>query len=141
MQLFKRIRPQIVHTHSSKAGILGRLAARLAGIPVVVHSVHGFSFSPCQSFARRNFYLLAEKFCRRLTSHFIFVARGDIDLARRQKLVGGNFSLIRSGFPLEKFIGRHADRAALKAKYRICRPAASSAASSPPSSRKKGCFT
>jgi glycosyltransferase involved in cell wall biosynthesis len=119
VQLFKRIRPQIVHTHSSKAGILGRLAARLAGVPVVVHTVHGFSFSPFQSFAKRNFYRLAETFCRRLTSHFVFVARGDIDLARRHKLVNGNFSLIRSGFPLEKFLGRPADPAALKAKYAL----------------------
>ncbi|HEX7502791.1 MAG TPA: glycosyltransferase family 4 protein [Acidobacteriota bacterium] len=114
VRLFKRLKPQIVHTHSSKAGILGRLAAYLAGVPVIVHSVHGFSFSPFQSFGRRNFYLLAEKFCRRLTSHFIFVARGDIDLARRHKLVTGNFSLIRSGFPLEKFLGRPADPAELK---------------------------
>ena len=115
--LFKRIRPQIVHTHSSKAGILGRLAAALAGVPVTLHTVHGFSFSPFQSFFKRNFYLFAEKLCRRLTSHFIFVARGDIDQARRRKLVAANFSLIRSGFPLDKFRARVADRAALKLKY------------------------
>lgn len=119
VRVFKRLRPRIVHTHSSKAGILGRLAARLAGVPLVVHTVHGFSFAPCQSFAKRNFYRLAERFCRRLTSHIIFVARGDIDLARRYKLVAGNFSLIRSGFPLDKFLGRQADPAALKAKYSL----------------------
>ncbi len=119
VQLFKRLQPQIVHTHSSKAGILGRLAARLAGVPVVVHTVHGFSFSPCQSFARRTFYRLAERFCRRLTSHVIFVARADIDLALRHKLVTGNFSLIRSGFPLEKFLGRAADPAALQARFAL----------------------
>lgn len=120
VQLFKRLRPQIVHTHSSKAGILGRLAASLAGIPVIVHTVHGFSFSPFQSFAKRNFYRLAERFCRRLTSHFIFVARGDIDLALRHKLVvAGNFSLIRSGFPMEKFLGRHGDPAALKTRFAL----------------------
>ena len=81
VRLFRRVRPQIVHTHSSKAGILGRLAARLAGIPVIVHSVHGFSFSPFQPFLLRRFYLFAEKACRRLTDHFVFVAHGDIDLA------------------------------------------------------------
>ncbi len=116
-RLFKGLKPQIVHTHSSKAGILGRLAARLAGVPVVIHSVHGFSFSPCQSFFRRQFYLFAERICRRLTTHFIFVSNGDIDLARKKKLVAGNYSLIRSGFPLEKFSGRHGDLAALRAKY------------------------
>ena len=82
MRLFKRIRPQIVHTHSSKAGILGGWPPRLAGVPLVIHSVHGFSFSPFQPFWKRNFYLLAEKACRRLTDHFIFVACADIELAR-----------------------------------------------------------
>jgi glycosyltransferase involved in cell wall biosynthesis len=119
MHLFRSIQPQIVHTHSSKAGVLGRLAAYLTGVPVVVHTVHGFSFSPFQSFGKRNFYLLAEKFCRRMTRHFVFVSRGDIDLARRKKLIAGNFSLIRSGFPLEKFLGRHPDPVALKMKYNL----------------------
>jgi len=119
VRVFKRIRPQIVHTHSSKAGILGRVAARLARVPVVIHSVHGFSFSPFQPFFLRSFYLLAEKACRRLTSHFVFVACGDIDLARRKKLVKSNFSLIRSGFPLERFSGGTGDVAALKAKYEL----------------------
>jgi len=116
---FKRVRPQIVHTHSSKAGILGRLAAHMAGIPVIIHSVHGFSFSPFQSFFKRKFYLLAEKFCSRLTSHFVFVAQSDIRLALGKKLVTDNFSLIRSGFPLEKFIVRPGDLAVLKKKYNL----------------------
>jgi glycosyltransferase involved in cell wall biosynthesis len=119
VHLFRRIRPQIVHTHSSKAGVLGRLAARLVGIPVVVHSVHGFSFSPFQSFGKRSFYLLAEKFCRRLTRHFIFVARADIEMARKKGLIAENFSLIRSGFPLEKFLSPNPDPTVLKAKYRL----------------------
>jgi glycosyltransferase involved in cell wall biosynthesis len=124
VRLFRRIQPQVVHTHSSKAGILGRLAAALAGVPAVVHSVHGFSFSPAQPFLTRNFYRLAEKACRRFTGHFIFVARGDIGLARELKLIkaiggavaGSDHSLIRSGFPLEKFLAR-GDAAAMRARY------------------------
>jgi glycosyltransferase involved in cell wall biosynthesis len=115
--LFRRIRPQIVHTHSSKAGIVGRLAARLARVPVVVHSVHGFSFSPAQPFLQRSFYLLAERTCRRLTTHFIFVASSDLELARRRRLVADNASLIRSGFPLERFSAPAVDAAARRAEY------------------------
>ena len=124
LRLFRRLRPQIVHTHSSKAGILGRAAACLARVPVVVHTVHGFSFSPRQPFFQRRFYRLAERTCRPLTDHFIFVSRSDMDQARQLKLTAplrpdaasDGFSLIRSGFPLEKFLLR-GDAAAARAKY------------------------
>ncbi len=116
VRLLRRTAPQIVHTHSSKAGILGRAAARLARVPIVVHSVHGFSFSPFQPLLQRSFYRLAERSCRRLTDHFVFVSRGDIEQARRLKLVRDNYSLIRSGFPLEKFRDR-GDGPAARARF------------------------
>jgi glycosyltransferase involved in cell wall biosynthesis len=119
VRLLRRIRPDIVHTHSSKAGILGRLAAFAARVPVVIHSVHGFSFSPAQSFFKRNTYRFFEKICRPLTSHFIFVAESDIRSARALHLVKDNYSLIRSGFPLQKFRDRSADAAAWKEKYDV----------------------
>src|SRR5262249_3553355 len=46
--LLKKLRPAIVHTHSSKAGILGRIAAYLAGVPIIIHSIHGFGVTPTQ---------------------------------------------------------------------------------------------
>ena len=119
IHLFKSIKPQIVHTHSSKAGILGRLAAFVARVPVIVHSVHGFSFSPFQPFFKRNFYLFFEKICRRLTSHFIFVAESDIESARAHKLLADNYSLIRSGFLLQKFRTIHAHVPDLIKKYQL----------------------
>lgn len=117
--LLKKIKPHIIHTHSSKAGILGRLAAFAARVPIVIHSVHGFSFSPQQSFFKRNFYLFFEKLCRPMTRHFIFVAESDIQSARSHGLLGGSYSLIRSGFPLQKFLGRLSDVANLKRNYHL----------------------
>ena len=48
MKLFRREKPVIVHTHSAKAGILGRWAARLAGVPFIFHTAHGFGFHDFQ---------------------------------------------------------------------------------------------
>ncbi len=64
----------IVHTHSSKAGILGRAAARLAGIPIVLHSIHGYGFHDRQRQAARRFYIGLERLVARWTDAFIAVA-------------------------------------------------------------------
>ena len=58
--LFRAGRFDVVHTHSSKPGVLGRLAARAAGVPAVVHSVHGFAF-PAAGRLARPIYAAAER--------------------------------------------------------------------------------
>lgn len=111
--------PQIVHTHSSKAGIIGRLAAHAAGVPVIIHSVHGFSFSPFQSFLKRNLYINAEKFVAQRTSHFVFVSQDDIQIAKDHHLVTDNYSLIRSGFPFPPFLEKKSNSHLIREKYNI----------------------
>jgi glycosyltransferase involved in cell wall biosynthesis len=61
----------LVHTHSAKAGALGRVAARLAGVPAVVHSIHGFPFHEFQSPLRRRSYLAIERRLARITDYFL----------------------------------------------------------------------
>jgi glycosyltransferase involved in cell wall biosynthesis len=89
-----RIQPDIVHTHSAKAGILGRLAgykltAQLAGRaatrPAVVHTIHGLAFHPYQSALTNRFYIAIEKIAARWTDAFISVA----DAMTRQALAAG----------------------------------------------------
>ena len=63
----------IVHTHSSKAGALGRLAARDAGVPRVVHTYHGFPFHQFQSRLRRTAYLRIERSLGKITDAFLAV--------------------------------------------------------------------
>ncbi|MCK4890824.1 MAG: glycosyltransferase, partial [Candidatus Aminicenantes bacterium] len=117
---FKRIKPDIVHTHSSKAGIIGRIAAKRAGVPVVIHSVHGFSFSPFQPFLKRSIYRMIEKFVSRFTDHFIFVSEGDIVSAKKLKLMNrASFSLIRSGFDFKRFKNPGIGHVAAREKYNI----------------------
>jgi len=94
----------IVHTHSSKAGILGRTAARLAGVPVVIHSIHGFGFHDRQPRLVRGFYVFLERIAARWTTHFIAVARADIDLGVELGLFRPDgATLIRSGIEIESF--------------------------------------
>jgi glycosyltransferase involved in cell wall biosynthesis len=69
----------LLHTHSSKAGILGRIAARLAGVRGVVHTVHGWSFNDVQPAPTRRLYLEAERAAARITDRIVCVARGDRD--------------------------------------------------------------
>ncbi|MDY0093439.1 MAG: glycosyltransferase family 4 protein [Candidatus Vecturithrix sp.] len=96
--------PFIVHTHSSKAGIVGRWAAQLAGIPVVLHSIHGFGFHPYQSLLVRWSYLLLEWITARITTHFIAVSAANITTGLRYRLfTEDRVSLIRSGIDLLRF--------------------------------------
>jgi glycosyltransferase involved in cell wall biosynthesis len=74
VRLIRRERFTVVHTHSSKAGFLGRLAAWLCRTPVVVHTIHGFSFHDFMSRRRRWAYITLERLVRPATDHFIAVA-------------------------------------------------------------------
>jgi glycosyltransferase involved in cell wall biosynthesis len=63
----------LVHTHSAKAGALGRLAAARAGVPRVVHTFHGFPFHEFQSWPRRSLYVGVERYLSRFTDMFLAV--------------------------------------------------------------------
>ena len=73
----------LVHTHSSKAGILGRLAANLAGVPAVVHTVHGWSFNPSQTPARRKLHMSLQRMVAPMTDRILVVAANHIDAGLR----------------------------------------------------------
>src|SRR5205085_2979151 len=83
--LLRQRRPDIVHTHSDKAGILGRLAARRAGVPVIIHHIHGPSFGPFQGPLANAVFLAAEKSAARATTHFICSANA---MSRRYLAAG-----------------------------------------------------
>ena len=101
---FRRLKPQVVHTHSSKAGILGRLAARLAGVRIVVHTIHGLPFFPHQSRLTNGVYLFAERLAARWADKVVAVADDMVCQARRAELAEADkFITIRSGLEPEKF--------------------------------------
>jgi glycosyltransferase involved in cell wall biosynthesis len=74
VRLIRRERFSIVHTHSSKAGFLGRFAAWLCRTPIVIHTIHGFSYHEFISRRRRRAYVAFERLVRPMTDAFIAVA-------------------------------------------------------------------
>ncbi len=77
--------PQLVHTHSSKAGILGRLAARSCGVPAV-HTAHAWSFSDGQPWTRVALSVPVEWAVGRVTSRFVTVSAADAAIGKRFKV-------------------------------------------------------
>lgn len=99
----RKEKPDIVHTHSSKAGILGRLAARAAGI-CVLHTYHGFGFNDFQNPLVKKIYVFLERWCARLSQALIFVSRSNLNYALKNGIgPESKFYLIRSGVDLSRF--------------------------------------
>lgn len=76
-RLFRKLKPTILHTHSSKTGVLGRIVGRLSGIPVIIHTVHGFSFPYTQSRLIRLVYFLIEYLAGKCCDGLIVLNEGD----------------------------------------------------------------
>ena len=86
VRLLRRYRPQVVHTHSSKAGILGRWAAWLAGVPVIVHTIHGCGITPSRPAWLRVLLIGLERLTGLITTHWVAVADVNIEEGLRWKL-------------------------------------------------------
>jgi glycosyltransferase involved in cell wall biosynthesis len=104
-RVLREQRPQIVHTHSGKAGILGRLAAKRAGVPIIIHHIHGPSFGKFQGTTANLVFTAAEKYAARVTDHFFCSASA---MARIYLGAGIGkpemFTRIFSGFNLDPFL-------------------------------------
>jgi glycosyltransferase involved in cell wall biosynthesis len=101
----------IVHTHSSKAGVIGRLAALLARVPVIVHTVHGWSFHPHMSPAMRRVYISLERLAAAYTDAMIVVTSRDIEKGLQEGIGRPEqYHLIRSAIPLDEFDPQGVDR-------------------------------
>lgn len=111
----------VVHTHSSKAGILGRVAAWLAGVPVVVHTTHGWGFNRHQPWHVYWLYVWLERLCARFSNAIIVVGTPNRDeglelgIGRPQQ-----YRLIRSGIEVQAY--RDADISREAARERLGLP-------------------
>ena len=116
-EMLRTWKPDLVHTHSGKAGVLGRAAAARAGVPAV-HTVHGPSFHPFQNPVSRALFTAAERWAAKRTAHFISVA----DAMTDQYVAAGvapreRFTTIRSGMDVDAFLTPPDGRGELRAKF------------------------
>jgi glycosyltransferase involved in cell wall biosynthesis len=124
-QILKDEEVDLVHTHSSKAGILGRLAAKRVGVPCVIHTVHGWGFHPGQFFLIRWIYQALERWAASFTDVLITVS----DENRQSGLAAGigqeeQYRIIHSGIDPSQyqlsFLAARRARAQLKSKGLPC---------------------
>jgi glycosyltransferase involved in cell wall biosynthesis len=107
---FKRRKFDVVHTHSSKAGILGRLAARHAGVPLVVHTVHGQAFHPYEKAWRNRLFIAAERLAAKACDHIFSVAQAMIDQCVAAGVApASRYSVVYSGMDMNAFLNAKAD--------------------------------
>ncbi len=94
----------IVHTHSSKPGVLGRIAAKLARAPLIIHTIHGFPFHDFMNSVTKQFYISIERFLSRISDKIVTVSKlnlekaVDLGLEKRNKFIN-----IYSGIDFDKF--------------------------------------
>jgi glycosyltransferase involved in cell wall biosynthesis len=114
-RILRKERPQIVHTHTPKAGIVGRWAARLAGVPGIIHTFHGFGFNTFQSSWRIRVYVAIERFTALITTHFVAVSYQNRLRGQAYRIFPKErCSLIRSGIDFSKFQDAKPDKAQKK---------------------------
>ncbi len=103
--VMRREGPDIVHTHSSKAGILGRWAAWLAGVPIIIHTAHGFGFNDQQPPLVRRLYILLERITKPITARFVVVSLSNARTGEEEGIFEpGQWDLCRSAISLDDFM-------------------------------------
>lgn len=120
LRLMRRVRPHVVHTHTAKAGTLGRLAARLVGVPIVVHTYHGHVFRGYFPPGRTRVFLAIERFLGRRTDCLLAVS----ETVRQELLALGvgspeRFRVMPLGLDLDRYLRAEATRGSLRAELGI----------------------
>ncbi|MFM9903053.1 MAG: glycosyltransferase family 4 protein [Pyrinomonadaceae bacterium] len=119
-RLIRKGKYHIVHTHSWKAGFLGRIAAWMAGTPLIVHTFHGLTFHDHQPWLVNRAIRWSEKICAPLTHHYVSVS--DVTTA---KALAANidraekFTTVYSGMELDWYLNSVADPQAIRRELGI----------------------
>lgn len=119
-RLLQQLRPDVVHTHSAKAGMLGRAAAWKLQVPCVVHTVHGAPFHPFQSRPARWFFQACERWGAKRCHRMISVADAMTDLMVSARVAPRErFTTIYSGMDVEPFLAADSTRESVRQQLGI----------------------
>lgn len=119
-RLLRKIRPHVVHTHTSKAGFSGRIAARLAGVPVVLHTFHGHVFHGYFGPARTAAFVVLERSLAHLSDAIITISsRLEHDLLQRRIAPPDKIRVIELGLDLQRFLEVESRCGALRSELGI----------------------
>lgn len=119
-RILREYQPDVVHTHSAKGGILGRLAAHALRVPAIVHTVHGAPFGPYQGRGVNRFYQACEQFAAKRCHALVSVADAmtelmvNANIAPREK-----FTTIYSGMAVAPFLHADEQRAATRRELHL----------------------
>jgi len=109
--LLRRERFDIVHTHCSVAGFLGRLAAKLAGVPVIIFSIRGYASRDYQSCLKKGFFLWIERQLDKVTHYYVAVSEAMKQKGIQKKIMRPEtVSVIHNSIELEHFKAKKKDR-------------------------------
>ena len=101
---FRKEKFDIVHTHTPKPGLLGQLAAKVAGVPIIVNTIHGFYFQQNDSFLKKSFYIFIERIAAKCSDVIFFVNKEDMQTASKKRICDfGSMKYFGGGIDLSKF--------------------------------------
>ena len=109
-RLIKRIKPHIVHTHTSKAGVLGRLAACLARVPIIIHTPHGHVFHSYYGYIMTKIIVLVERILSLMTDKITALTDRERDEHLEQGVASiEKYVIIHSGVMLQQIMNTNID--------------------------------
>lgn len=124
VRVMRRERFTIVHTHNPKPGLLGQLAARLAGVPIVINTVHGFYFHEGMSPRWRKFYIMMEKIAARCSDVILSQNEEDISTALKEGICSPTqIRSLGNGIDVHRFDRRQISPRIverLRAQFHVC---------------------
>lgn len=116
-RVLRDFRPDVVHTHSAKGGVLGRLAAHALRVPAIVHTVHGAPFHPYQSAAARSLFRWCETYAAGRCHALVSVADAMTDLLADAGVAPrAKFTTVYSGMDVEPFLTADEHRPQVRAE-------------------------